>query len=225
MRLRHICEDRSRENAVSAVIWADSEARCLRGESDMDESNRQYDLLKARLTTGDLSHLTAQELWAMAEKIETDSTPKAQEDTFGPYTMTSDHRGRHVVTRDGERLGSCTVSDGGGTETVTARENFVGIVGPQERAGRLHGIEVESGAQGTGLGQWLLLQGFAQAKADWVFNSQLSTEALILFKRLQQKGWIEVHWKKWEGDVFVARITPAGREALANKSFLKRSPA
>lgn len=232
MKLRIIYENdenspeeiaRQRRTAISVYAASYTELLMRKGEIDsgVDAQNMAYNRATEEAKSGEKSHLTNEQLFDIAIKMDEMGRPEPTEEIIGQYILRGDHTGNYVITKQNKKVGYIRVSDGGGTETITARENFRNVVGPRETAGRLHSIEVRRNERGAGLGKWLVLRAMANMKSEWLFNSQLSDDAVGLFTSLKRLGWIDLHWKGQVGEVFVARLTPAGRQALESRAFAK----
>lgn len=117
-------------------------------------------------------------------------------------------------------VGGMNISDPSQSEARTARNMFPLIqMNEASKVSRIGGVDIDDEYQGIGLGQMLYLRSFDKSGADWHYNSQTFPPATNTLKAMQDKGWIELHWRgrepdyDEEGGIHLARITPEGRDA------------
>lgn len=134
--------------------------------------------------------------------------------------------GQYNLMVDGVRKGHITVGEPAESETAAARKLFPDRMKPGETAARMSDVQVSMAEQGKGYGQWLYLKALAETKADWLYNTQAEPGAADVKETLARKGWIEFHFRGLAGPrgTSIFRITPEGRKALANRSFLESTP-
>jgi hypothetical protein len=139
----------------------------------------------------------------------------------------------HSLLLDGEDIGGMDLQNPSvkSMEKNAADRMFPGVVKPEDTISRIFGVEIAEPHRGKGYGQKLYLDAMNNHGSDWYYNSQTEPGATNVYKALEKKGLIEIHWSQKRGDgspnwdeaggIHLVRLTDAGRAAAKSGTIPK----
>jgi diguanylate cyclase with GGDEF domain len=154
-------------------------------------------------------------------------------DLTGIGLQPAETRNHYDLTLAGKPIGQMGFGEAQPIPTKEAADAYQGMpndavtvasifpqVKPGETVARITGVELEAPYRGQGLGQKVYLASMLQHGADWYYNTQGTPAAANVYRALEAKGLIEVHWEGGKGPqagqtagTRIVRLTPEGIKA------------